>query len=200
MRRRLRLTGVLVALAALLAVAATEASAATPIAPYGGWNPFICEIQKAGTGTTVPKPNADPFCVEYNKTRQNVTGFGIVDFLLKEPARVAAASNKCFYFQIDHWTGSIVQGGQPELWHWDGRYFFDKARGIGGVSVRNFRVGGQTADPRLLPGFPAEYKPYFGPGKGGFKVSLGAGEPRCKARVDTPEERSRIYKPPPDDD
>jgi hypothetical protein len=190
--RRVSVIGVVASLAVL--VMATSASAA-PISPYSGRNPFICQIQYVGTGTDYPYPKADPFCVSYDKTNQNVTDFGIVDFLLKEPARVAAASRKCFYFQVDHWTGSIVQNQQPTLWHWDGRYFFDKARGVGGVHVRNFTIGGQTADPRLLPGFPEEYKPYFGPGKGGFKVRLGAGEPRCKARVDTPEEREKVYKP-----
>jgi hypothetical protein len=193
--RRMWLIGVLGALIACLL--ATSASALTPTAPYGGRNPFVCELQDVGTGTDYPRPKADPFCVEFDKTNQNVTDFGIIDFLLNEPARVAAASRKCFYFQLDHWTGTVVQGTQPALWHWDGRYFFDKALGTGGVNVRNFTIGGETADPRLLPGFPEEYKPYFGPGKGGFRVRLGAGEPRCQARVDTPEERERVYKPLP---
>jgi hypothetical protein len=191
--RRLSLIGALAVVAVVLAPA-SPVMAATPLGPYGGGNPFVCVVQDVGTGTDFPRPNDDPFCVEFDKTRQNLTGFGIVDFVLKEPARVAAASNKCFYHQTDHWTGSIVQGQQPTLWHWDGRYFFDKARGVGGVSVRNFQIGGQTADPRLLPGFPEEYKPFFGPGKGGVRVSLGAGEPRCKARVDTAAERRRVYR------
>ena len=101
--------------------------AATPVAPYDGSIPFRCKVQNVGTGVDFPNPDADPFCVEFDKTNQNVTDFGIVDFLLNEPARVAAAVPKCFYHQTDHWTGSIDQGGQPVLWHWDGRYFFDKA-------------------------------------------------------------------------
>ena len=40
-----------------------------------------------------PHPEADPFCVEFDKRRQNVTELGVVDFLSKEPARVAAASS-----------------------------------------------------------------------------------------------------------
>ena len=115
--------------------------------------------------------------MEFDKTNQNVTEFGIVDFLLNEPARTAAAVPKCFYYQIDHWTGSIVQGGQPTLWHWDGKYFFDKAKGMGGVHVANFTIGGVPADPSLLPGFPSEFSPYFGPGEGGAYVTLGAGDP-----------------------
>jgi hypothetical protein len=189
----------LVALAALCAslTLTAAASGATPIAPYDGHNPFRCVLQKVGTGTDFPDPNADPFCVEYDKTQQNVTDFGLVEFLLLEPARVAAASTKCFYYQVDHWTGTIVQDGSPQLWHWDGRYFFDKARGAGGVYVENFQVGGQTADPRVLPGFPDSYRPYFGPGGGGVLTSLGAGEPRCTAMVDTPKEARRVYRRPP---
>ena len=176
------------------AVLAPAAGAAEPIAPYDGSNPFRCKTQRVGTGVDFRDPGADPFCVEFDKTEQNVTDFGIVDFLLNEPARVAAATPKCFYHQTDHWTGSIQQGEQPELWHWDGRYFFDKARGTGGVRVDNFRIGGVPADPRVLPGFPLQYSPYFGPGGGGVMVALGQGEPTCAAKVDTPREQRQIYR------
>jgi hypothetical protein len=188
--------GTLVVLVFVLSLLAPTGASAATLAPYAGWNPFICETQDVGTGTDFPNPGADPFCVEFDKTRQNFTGFGIVDFVLKEPARVAAASNKCFYHQTDHWTGWIIQGQWPRLWHWDGRYFFDKARGAGGVFVRNFRIGEQTGDPTLLPGFPEQYKPFFGPGKGGVQMRLDIGEPRCQAKVDTAAERRRVYKVP----
>jgi hypothetical protein len=183
----------LVLLVAALALA-PAAEALTPVAPYDGSNPFRCNVQRVGTGVDYPDPDADPFCVEFDKTQQNVTDFGIVDFLLNEPARVAAAVPKCFYHQTDHWTGSIQQGEQPELWHWDGRYFFDKARGRGGVRVDNFRIGGVPADPRLLPGFPPQYGPYFGPGGGGVMTDLGQGEPSCAARVDTRREQAAVYR------
>jgi hypothetical protein len=185
-------------LAALLAALVLSASAsALPLAPYDGSNPFRCRIQNTGTGTDFPDPGADPFCVEFNKTQQNVTDLGLVDFLTKEPARVAAAAGKCFYYQVDHWTGSVVQGEPPELWHWDGHYYFDMARGVGGVYVENVRIGGQTADPRLLPGFPTAYLPYFGPGGGGVQLnSLGVGTPDCQAKVDTPREARRVYRHP----
>jgi hypothetical protein len=178
----------------LVLVLATAASAA-PIAPYDGSNPFRCKTQNVGTGVDYPDPGADPFCVEFDKTRQNVTDLGIVDFLLNEPARVAAATPKCFYHQTDHWTGSIVQGTAPVLWHWDGRYFFDKARGMGGVRIDNLVVGGLPADPRLLPGFPAEFSPYFGPGGGGaFLAETIPADPSCAARIDTPQEVKKIYR------
>jgi hypothetical protein len=179
----------------LALVLATTASAA-PVAPYDGSNPFRCKTQNVGTGVDYPDPGADPFCVEFDKTNENITDFGIVDFLLNEPARVAAATPKCFYHQTDHWTGSIVQGTEPTLWHWDGRYFFDKGRGMGGVRVDNLVVAGLPMDPRLLPGFPAEFSPYFGPGNGGgaFLAQTIPADPNCAARVDTPQEVKKIYR------
>jgi hypothetical protein len=184
----------LVALFALC-VLAPVADAATAIAPYDGSNPFRCKLQRTGTGVDFPDPGADPFCVEYDKTQQNVTDFGIVDFLLNEPARVAAALPKCFYFQRDHWTGSIVQGEQPVLWHWDGNYWFDKAQARGGVNVQNFTVGGIPMDPRTFPGFPPEYQAYFAPGGGGVMVELGQeADPNCAAMVDTPQEQKKVYR------
>ena len=135
----------------LLALVLAAAASATPIAPYDGSNPFRCKTQKVGTGVDFQDPDADPFCVEFDKRQQNVTELGIVDFLLNEPARVAAAVPKCFYHQTDHWTGSIEQGQDPTLWHWDGRYFFDKARGMGGVRIDNLVLAGLPADPRRCP-------------------------------------------------
>jgi hypothetical protein len=177
--------GVLAIIAALLAVAAAQVGAAAGPSGYDGKVPFDCELQQAGQGTAFPHPDADPFCVEYDKTHQNVTELGVVEFLSKEPARVAAAGPKCWYFQRDHWTGSIVQGdGSTQTYHWDGSYFFDKARGVGGVFVDNFTINGQTGDPRSLPGFPEEWKPYFGPGKGGVQSSdTVRAQPDCVAKA-----------------
>src|SRR3954451_15100423 len=171
------------ALAVLLAAAFAAPAQAAPVSPYDGRNPFACTLQQVGKTTDYPQPDADPFCVEFDKTHQNVTSLGIVDFLSKEPARVAAASDKCFYFQHDHWTGSVAQGQPPELWHWDGSYWFDKARGAGGVYVENFRIGGQSGDPTTVPGFPDEWKPYFSKGRGGVQP-LGdvQAAPRCATR------------------
>ena len=185
----------MIAVGAMLLCAA-PAAADQPVGPYAPWDgssPFNCTIQDVGTGTDFPDPGADPFCVEFDKTQQNVTDLGIVDFLTKEPSRVAAAVDKCFYFQSDHWTGSIVQGEDPELWHWDGQYFFDKAIGAGGVNIQNLRFLGQPA--AFPPGtLPEQFQPYFDQGGGGAYV---AGEipadPRCAAKVDTPEERAQIY-------
>ena len=112
----------------------------------------------------------------------------------QEPARVAAASPKCFYYQTDHWRGSITQeNAATETYGYDGSYYFDKARGAGGVAVKNFRVAGQQGDPTTIPGFPAAYRPYFGKGRGGFQYA-GAGievEPRCVELA----KRKRVYRP-----
>jgi hypothetical protein len=182
------LAGLLIAAAAL-----APAAAAQPIAPYDGHGPFNCQLQDVGTGTDYPDPGADPLCVEYDKTQQNVTDFGIFEFLSKEPARVAAAVPKCFYFQRDHWTGSVVQGAPPELWHWDGSYFFDKSNGSGGVHVANFRIGGQPMD--ATPYAPPEFQPYLEAGGGGGAYVSGEvqTDPSCAAKVDTPAERAQVY-------
>jgi hypothetical protein len=183
------------ALVATLASAAPAfAQSSQPLGPWDGRLPFRCQIQDVGTGTDFPRPNADPFCVEFDKTRQNLTGLGLVDFLSREPARVAAAVPKCFYYQRDHWTGSIAQGQSPELWHWDGEYFFDKALGLGGVSVHNLRIGGVPMD--ASPYAPASLKPFFYPGGGGGAMLLlkTRPDPTCAAKVDTPRERRRVYR------
>jgi hypothetical protein len=162
------LTATAAALTAVLALTGS-AAALSPPTPWNGDNPFHCTVQNAGFGTKVPDPGADPYCVRFDKTNQNVTQLGLVTFLSKEPARVAAAVPKCFYFQADRWRGSIVQSDKSTvLYHFVGHYFFNKATGDGGVWVQDFTVGGHTFDPRTLPGFPAQYRKYFGPGTGGF--------------------------------
>lgn len=175
--------GALMMVAALLgvAVAVAQAGPGGGASGYDGRVPFACELQQLGQGTDFPHPEADPFCVEYDKTHQNVTQLGVVDFLAQEPARVGAAGDKCWYFQRDHWVGSIVQDdGTTQTYKWDGSYFFDKARGLGGVAIDNFTVNGQTGDPRDMPGFPEEWKSFFGPGKGGVQSSdTVRADPRC---------------------
>lgn len=177
--RRAILAGVAVALAVAIAGPAYGAT----LKPWDGTNPFVCTMQYAGEGTTFPNPNADPFCVDYDKTHQDISQLGLVTFLTKEPARVAAAVNKCWYFQQDHWTGQLIAGdGSTETYHFDGHYFFDKRWGAGGVHVENFTINHQTADVSQLPGFPAAWKPYFGPGRGGL-MFLGQirSDPQCRS-------------------
>ncbi len=170
----------LVAAVALLALAAPAAPALS-IEGWDGQNPYECQLQNVGFGTNYPNPGADPFCVEFDKRRQNVTELGVVDFLLQEPARVAAALPKCFYYQHDHWRGSIIQGDErTETYNWDGSYFVDKARGMGGVYIDHFTINNQSFDVTTLPGFPAEWRPYFGYGRGGVQiVNSFKADPTC---------------------
>jgi hypothetical protein len=162
--------------------------------PWDGSNPFVCELQQAGLTGTGPHPEADPYCIEFDKRHQNVDQLGVVDFLSKEPERVALASGKCFYFQSDHWRGSIVQSdASTKTYEWDGHYYFDKAKAEGGAWVSNFNVNGQSGDPRDVPGFPAEWKPYFSKGTGGVTTHDSVdGDPACAARAK--REPGRIYR------
>lgn len=190
--------GLIAGTAAFLTMAVTVSGAQAAPAPYDGHNPFVCELQQLGMGTDYPHPEADPLCVEYDKTHQNVTELGVVEFLSREPARFAAVSDKCFYFQHDHWTGYLVQGDpSSETYSWDGSYFFDKARGVGGVYVENFTFNNQTSDPRDLPGFPEEWKNSFGPGRGGFQSTDEVpADPRCVEKARQPNQN--VYRSPQD--
>ena len=183
-----------VALALTAACAPTASAQGGPTTGWDGTNPFNCVLQQAGFDGTGPDPGADPYCIEFDKRRQNVTQGGVVQFLLLEPERVAVASPKCFYFQSDHWRGSVVQeDASTKTYEWDGHYFFDKAKGEGGVWVSNFNFNGRTEDPSRLPGMPQEYARHFGPGTGGFRNrgSVQA-DPRCAERA--AREANRIYR------
>jgi hypothetical protein len=187
-----------VAIAVLAGVLVTGVGPAAAQSGTSGWdgsNPFDCTLQQAGTEAEVPQPEADPYCVEFDKRHQNVSQLGVVEFLSLEPARVAAASPKCFYFQHDHWVGSLQQDNPAtQTYAWDGSYYFDKARGTGGVYVENFSFNGQSGDPAQLPGFPAEYKPFFGPGKGGVqRTEAVPADPSCteKAKQKSPYRQDR---------
>ena len=196
MSARTRRLATLPAAASLAAIAALAFTGPAPaqqgLRGYDGSNPFDCELQQAGTGTEFPDPDADPFCVEYDKTHQNVTELGVVEFLAQEPARVAAASDKCFYYQHDHWRGSVFPDDPAtETYNFDGSYYFNKATGSGGVYVENFRIAGQSSDPTLLPGFPEEYKPFFGEGRGGVQGSGSVPvDPRCAAIAQSDDPRA----------
>jgi hypothetical protein len=136
--------------------------------PWDGTNPFAdsCVLQQAGFEATGPDPGAEPYCVEFDKRQQNLDRLGLVDFVLKEPARVAAAVGKCRYFQADHWRGSIVQAdGRTKTYEFDGRYFFDKSTGNGGVSIENFNVNGRSGDPSAY--LPPGLREFTGPGRFG---------------------------------
>lgn len=150
--------------------------------PRNGVNPFRCTIQDSGQGTMVPDPSAGPYCERFDKSNQNVTDLRLIDFLTKEPARFGAAAPKCFYYQDDHWRGSLVQSdARTVLYEFYGHYFFNKATGDGGAWVTGFTIAGQTFDPRSLPGFPPQYDQYFGPGRGFITHDDVPTDPSCVA-------------------
>ncbi|MEX2197005.1 MAG: hypothetical protein WD844_17155 [Thermoleophilaceae bacterium] len=174
----MKLTILFTATAAALAVAA-PAPAHGPMA-WDGSNPFDCELQQLGTGVDFPDPDADPMCVQYDKTNQDLAGLGVVTFLANEPARIAIALDKCFYFQRDEWRGSVLEGGELETYHWTGSYYFDKARGAGGVHVEDVRVAGQAGDPSYVDFVPPPFNEFFHPTGGGGQVVFDMpADPRC---------------------
>ena len=175
-------------------VAVTVGAAALVVAPalgepqaWDGTNPFNCELQQAGFEAQGPHPEVDPYCVEFDKRRQNVTELGIVEFFSKEPARVGVAGDKCFYYQSDHWRSAVVQDdGTTAIYEWDGKYAYDRAKGEGGAYVENFKINGRTEDPSKVPGIPPEYAQHMGPGTGGvWFENEGEVEPRCVEKAKT---------------
>lgn len=150
--------------------------------PWDGTNPFAgrCELQQAGFEATGRDPSADPYCVEFDKRRQNLDRLGLVEFLSKEPARIAAAMDKCRYFQADHWRGSIVQRERrSKTYEWDGRYFFDRSTGNGGVYVENFNINGRSGDPSAY--LPPGMREFTGRGRFGFiSRNAVAIDPSCR--------------------
>ena len=183
------------ALVLLFAAAPAFAASDRPTG-WNGVNPFKCELQQAGLQPTGPHPDADPYCVDFDKRHQSVADGGVVQFLSLEPARVAAATPKCFYFQSDHWRGSVVQDdGSTKTYEWDGHYFFNKATGDGGAWVTNFNINGKTGDPSTIPGFPPDYAKYFGPGTGGaITHDEIPADPTCMAKA---AKNSPYAQPPP---
>jgi hypothetical protein len=137
-------TGIATLCATLACLALTAPGAqALSLSVWNGTNPYQCTIQDAGTGTAVPDPGADPYCVRYDKTGQSLLpSLGIITFLRQEPERIAIALKKCFYYQEDHWTGAIVQGHpSTQLWNWVGHYYLDFATGSAGAYFQDFYLG-----------------------------------------------------------
>ena len=93
-------------------------------------------------------------------------------FLSLEPARVAAATSEVLLLPARPLGRLVVQDdGRTETYSWDGSYYFDKAKGAGGAYIENFTVNNQSGDPTAVPGFPEEWKPYFGYGRGGVHAT-----------------------------
>ncbi|MBJ7330439.1 MAG: hypothetical protein JHC95_11125 [Solirubrobacteraceae bacterium] len=130
--------------AVTLAAGASSALAAQPlIRSWNGSSPYQCTVQYAGLNALAPDGAADPYCIEFDKTRQSVLpSFGLVEFLKREPLRFSTAFGKCFYYQRDHWRGAIVQNRpSTQLWNWDGQYFIDRSTGEAGLHMTNLYAG-----------------------------------------------------------
>ena len=183
------------AAAATAGLASVATAAPAPAAPYSP-PPFAkhCHFRHFGEGVAPPVSGYkdDPLCVDYAKRDITVDNGGAVRFALAEPARFAIAVPKCKYWQVDHWHIQIDRGF-TSLVRWDGSYWFDKGRGIGGVLMRNFRVGGQRVGADQMAALVATVSPpmaaqirRYGKGArgsgGGMSFSLGGGDAQCPAK------------------
>ena len=181
--------------AVVVAAAATAAAAPSPPTPYSP-PPFAkhCHLRHFGEGVAPPASGYkdDPLCVDYAKRDITIDNGGAVRFAAAEPARFAIALKACRYWQVDHWSVQIDRGFAAIV-RWDGSYWWDRGRGIGGVLMSRFRIAGQpvgadqaaaavaTVSPALAAGIRAYGAGGHGSG-GGMSVSLGAGDPTCPSR------------------
>jgi hypothetical protein len=155
---------------------ASPASSATPGPARYRPPTFACQtVHHYGNGKA-PNPLSmkdDPLCVVYNKRDITVDNGGAIRFLLAEPARFAVAG-KCQYWQRDHWRIRIDRGMRP-LVKWDGSYWWDLHKGIGGAILRHFRIAGQpvgaaqaaAAVATISPGMARLIRQYGGKRSGG---------------------------------
>src|SRR5207247_790745 len=61
-----------------------------------------------------------------------------------------------------------------------------KSKGTGGAYVENFSINGRSGDPTQMPGFPSDYKPFFGNGRGGVQAENNVpADPSCVAKAKT---------------
>jgi len=181
---------------AVVAAAATAAAAApAPPAPYTD-PPFAhrCHFRHFGEGVAPPPAGYkdDPLCVDYAKRDITVDNGGAVRFAAAEPARFAIATKPCRYWQVDHWSIQVDRGFTAVV-RWDGSYWWDRGRGIGGARLANFRIAGQpagadqaaaavaTVSPTMAAYIRAYGRGAHGAG-GGSTFSLGGSDATCPSR------------------
>src|SRR3954449_6503807 len=192
MLRRLLVTAVAAAAAAAAGVAYAGPA---PPAPYAD-PPFAakCHFRHFGEGVAPPPSGYkdDPLCVDYAKRDITVDNGGAVRFLAAEPARFAIAARACRYWQVDHWSVQVDRGFTAVV-RWDGSYWYDRGRGVGGVRMRNFRVAGQPTGAQQAAALVAtvsppiaeqirRYRKGSGASGGGMAFQLGGGDPSCPTR------------------
>ena len=162
--RRREAAALSLAVLASLGALVWPALAAGPRA-VGRHDPVQLRAAAGGLRGEGPNPEADPYCVEFDKRRQNVTELGIVEFFSKEPARVGAAGDKCFYFQADHWRSAVVQDdGTTAIYEWDGRYCVRPREGRGRRLRRELQDQRPHRGPEQGPGDPARVRAGHGAG------------------------------------
>src|SRR5437660_5083267 len=181
-------------LASTVVTAAAVAAAAAPAPPEPYTPPPFaqrCHFRHFGEGVAPPATGYrdDPLCVDYAKRDITVDNGGAVRFLAAEPARFAIATKPCRYWQVDHWSVQLDRGFTAIV-RWDGSYWWDRGRGIGGVLMSHFRVAGQptgadqaaaavaTVSPTIAGYIRAYGKGAHGAG-GGSTFSVGGGDPTC---------------------
>src|SRR3954449_6497075 len=194
LRRFLTLLTVALSLTATSALA-TDAGRPAPPAPYHP-PPFAkaCHFRHFGEAKKPPLSGYkdDPLCVDYAKRDITVDNGGAVRFLAAEPARFAIAARACRYWQVDHWSVQIDRGFTAVV-RWDGSYWYDRGRGVGGVLMRNFRVAGQPTGAQQAAALVAtvsppiaeqirRYRKGSGASGGGMAFQLGGGDPSCPTR------------------
>ena len=136
---------------------------------------------RPGFGTAFPQPDADPFCVEFDKRAPERDQLGVVDFLSQEPARVAAASPQVLLLP-DRPLARLDRAGRrrPPRPTAGTALLLRQGEGAGGVAVSELPRGRPVGRPAAVPGFPAEYRPYFGKGRAASTSPAGIDvEPRC---------------------
>ena len=178
--------------ATLVAAASAAAAAPAPPSPYSP-PPFAkhCHFRHFGEGVAPPPSGYpdDPLCVDYAKRDITVDNGGAARFLAAEPARFAIAGKPCRYWQTDHWSVQIDRGFTAVV-RWDGSYWWDRGRGLGGVLMAHFRVAGQPAGADQAAAAVATVSPTiaayiraYGAGAhgadGGSTFSLGGSDPTC---------------------
>ena len=198
--RRSSRSSALVAALALLApsaAAAAQPPSAGRSRPWDGSNPFNCEIQDVGTGTDFPDPGADPFCVEFDKTQQNVTDLGIVDFLAKEPARRRRGRRQVLLLParpLDRLDRARAR--RPSSGTGTAATSLTRRRASSAATSRTSASSASPAAPGDYFPIPPDYTEYFDQGGVGAYLVLNIPvDPRCAEKIDTPEERAPIYGP-----
>jgi hypothetical protein len=129
----------------LLAVFATPAAA--DVQPWDGTSPFNCTLQN---GAAPQDPNADPFCAGYDHGGSSIADAEsqLAALLTDGPNQLAATTNKCALYRVDHFTGP--------LYELDSALFFDKAAGTGGTALTTVTINGFPAPPSAIPGLPGD--------------------------------------------